>query len=482
MPVNEWLDYETSSDFVIKALNSTKNIPSETLEILKYEIDKHLYYFGSHFRHGYDRRYHELRDQIQETTVGLISILQILEGRPNWINRLLEREQDNPIVLCNGYFDWTDHLRDQSLRVEWPIWVRDPGFGEETALLHEACNLMLKLCQTHFQVFIAAELRQLLERVMRQVTNFVGHPAFRALVVPYTQPPFENLTIREFRKRGKLTILTLHSEIGNLPCWYQQMEMDVDYYAVFGTHQANTLVNSGLSPDRVVVTGHPLYRSVPISDCRFSFDDVLVLTRSIGGAPTWSAPLISNRAHCMEFLLRVQRILQEFGVSRARLRLHPSEGPEWYNEVIDHTFYQIEEVSLNEALKRSTLIVGGASTVYLEARILGVAYVFFEPPEYNCGRYWANALGPPFDGKDPFVPIAHTDDDVRRIIRDRNTLNPIMVKARFGTSFRPERLKNLIIAHPANGHFINSSYRNTQEHDTAELQQWRQNNRQQPRA
>ena len=62
------------------------------------------------------------------------------------------------------------------------------------------------------------------------------------------------------------------------------------------------------------------------------------------------------------------------------------------------------------------------------------------PIEYVGAYYWGNYQVSPYDGTDPRVPIANTDDQLREILRNKRCMDPTFLPERFGASFRPERL------------------------------------------
>ena len=86
------------------------------------------------------------------------------------------------------------------------------------------------------------------------------------------------------------------------------------------------------------------------------------------------------------------------------------------------TIYYNDYNDLKTSLIKSSLIIGGTSTLFLEALFEGVNYLVYEP---LIGNVLIDGLDPvaPFDGSDKKVPVAKSEEDLERLITKKEIVD-----------------------------------------------------------
>ncbi len=227
----------------------------------------------------------------------------------------------------------------------------------------------------------------------------------------------QKLLIDVFKSLHIPTYVFLHG----LPGIYLTENKRADYLLVWGEKIRDGFVHVGFDPQKVLVTGNTEYLSIPHSTTlRNSLDDILVLTTSTVHSQMhgwdWKSFRISDRSLLITYIYSVEKVLKSFGVKKARLRPHPMNNYYWLKRFIDNDFYELDYLGLNESLQKATLAIGPTSSTFLQALMMGVTYLIYEPGSegYNLA---GGQLVPPFDGSDPKLQVAFNEEDLINLIK-----------------------------------------------------------------
>ena len=133
-------------------------------------------------------------------------------------------------------------------------------------------------------------------------------------------------------------------------------------------------------------------------------------------------------------------------VRRVRLRMHPSESCGWYRRFIDEKFFEPDRADLASSLAASSLVVGPTSTVFLESLLAGVNYLVYEPAlkGLDVVNY---PLVPPFDGTEPGIPAAYTDEELGRMLDARSGVDPSVLGGYIKTPFDLSAVADIVPRH-----------------------------------
>ena len=251
----------------------------------------------------------------------------------------------------------------------------------------------------------------------------------------------EKIAITVFNKIKKPSFLFLHG----LPERYNNLDDNrTNYLIVWGEKIKENYVHHGVSPEKIFISGHPYYSSFKKGDLRFSFDNILVITYALsGGQPRSNSYQLKDRGRAILYLYSIQSVLQKIGIKSVRFRPHPSESGLWYQRYIDTKFYFLDNESLCDSLKKTSLVIGSASTVILEAIYYGVNYILYEPVINNISLE-GERLVPPFDGSDKRLPVANDEDSLLYILKNRIKIDTSIWDAYIKTPFDISFIKTLI--------------------------------------
>lgn len=251
-----------------------------------------------------------------------------------------------------------------------------------------------------------------IERFYELLKSYIVSNNIKAVFLPHTVGFFEKIVVDVF-KELKMPSFTFNH---GLPYYWKKSDNLSEYFIVWGDAIKRNYINAGYSQSRIIVSGHPKYRPGIISDLRFDINDILVITKAINGIPFSDMYTLRDRANCIVYLNIIQNALEQIGVTSVRFRPHPSENAEWYMNFIDRDFFLIDKESLSSSLKKSSLVIGPTSTVFLESLLAGVNYLVFEPLLPNGNSFDNGPLVPPFDSSDNRIPCAHDLNSISRIL------------------------------------------------------------------
>ena len=142
-------------------------------------------------------------------------------------------------------------------------------------------------------------------------------------------------------------------------------------------------------------------------------------------------------------MLQIQNVLTNLGVKSVRFRPHPAENPNWYLKILDLSFFKLDMDNLENSLKKSTLVIGPTSTVFLEAIYWEVNYVIYEPSQNNINLRGLK-LYPPFDGFYPEFPVAKNEIELKSVIENKIKVKFSIFHKFIKTPFDLSFIKDLI--------------------------------------
>lgn len=405
----------------------SENYPEKAkyLEWMKYELDNRVYYFGQNFKNPF-----EGRPTKQRINIRLAKLKRQLLGKKNTV---ISGYKD--CILSEAYFTVNDvmseKLKAKVLRFPW-------NEGADVFSSIDTYDTLQKLSSADFNELISDEFCSRLEKLYEAIKSFLAQNNIRLCIFPNDLVPVNRIAIDACREVGVPTSIFLHG----LPARYDIIDDNrADYLCVWGESIKKQYENVGVSPEKILITGHPSYSTIEYSKPKeISFDAPLVLSYSVCGAPSTSDEYrMADRGISVNFPWLVEKVLKEIGVKHAILRLHPSENPDWYRKYIDNDFYKIDTHTLSESLKAASIVIGPTSTVSMDAAIAGVSYFAFEPP-----MQFAYPVVPPFDNSEPDFPVAFTVKELSYNLRNKRSMQPSVFKRYIASEFNMQLLLDKI--------------------------------------
>ena len=408
----------------------------EWLDLLKYALDVRIYHYGQNFKAPY-----EIYKKREAKYVLKDFLSKSYKKMKFCITPKIQKTRNTKNIISNAYFTVNTEISKLGYNVLNPPWK---GYQKNISLpfysfYRDSIKINKKINELTFQELLSKNFENELEKYYR-ISCEIYNDYFDALIVPYDMPAMEKLAIKVFKQINKPSFIFLHG----LPGRYNIIDDNrTDYLIVWGEMIKNLYINHGFSADKIFVSGHPYYKNLAIDNLRFSLNNILILTTSLNGAQHSNGLILQDRGNLILYLYSIQAVLQKFDIKHVRLRAHPSENIEWYLNYINKDFYEIDDENLSDSLKKSTLVIGPASTVLLESIYTGVNYIVYEPEidnQYLMGRKTV----PPFDGSDKRIPVAKDEETLYHIIKDHLKIDISIWNDYIKTPFDISFIKELI--------------------------------------
>ncbi|WP_397600991.1 hypothetical protein [Silvanigrella sp.] len=275
-----------------------------------------------------------------------------------------------------------------------------------------------KIIKESLGFYFSKEFQEKIHEIQNEFEKYVLNNNFIGYISPFDAALKENISIDVFRKIKKPSFVFLHG----LPAVYNLKDnLRSDYLFVWGDKIKEQYIKLGANPDKIHVSGHPFLKINKKINLKFDVSKVLVLTKSMnGGIILNQNRYYGDRGNSLAYVYQVQNVLKSLGIHSATLRTHPSENKSWYWKNIDQTFYELDqESSLNESMNSKSLIIGPASTVFLESIASGLNYIVYEPIDDLGLSYDGIKLSPPFDSSYLNVPVANSASELKYLIKNK---------------------------------------------------------------
>lgn len=380
--------------------NNNNNI--NVFEYLQFDLNNKIYSFGKHFINPNEKYFIVLFKFKQFVFSALTLVLLFVEF---FIKT--KKNINNKNIISSAYFNLGNTISNKKYNIHnvpWKLVLNQTSF--DLKLFIKSQCIKNKLEFGSFNDLLNKEFDKEAREYYNLLKVYIVKNRIRALFLPMDIGFFEKMTIDIFKELNLPTFNIIHG----LPGMYNEIDYNrTDYLVVWGEAIKNNFINKGYNPNKIIVSGHPKYKIKNNANLKFSLDDILVITKSLNGSQYSDRVVIGDRSNLIYYLYTIQKVLTDLGVNKVRLRPHPSENIEWYRQYINNTFFEIDIDSIDISLKKSTLVIGGTSTMFLESLIYGVNYVVYEPIIDGCLTLNSFEQVPPFDGNNAFVPVANSE-------------------------------------------------------------------------
>lgn len=429
------------TDALLQATADAFGWSYDELYALKYELEQHTYYYGRHYKNPRETANNIISaEQFMQNVIRIRQILEILESNSSWVEQSVTSNAPTIVAFNYNYGDWAEALNQNGYTIEPPLWHGFKTGNNVQVLLQTACSLLREMLFSDFKLLLSEEFRASARNVKWILTQYYEHGRFKALFIPYAISFFEYISVSIFKSLGKPTFVFEHG----IPATYLPELLSIpDYTIVWGHKVKSNYLISGVEQEKILVAGHPTYQSYTPTQLRFDLGKVLVCTWSINGAALGNEACNQNRGHLLYYLYSIQAVLKKLGVRQVRLRPHPSESAEWYERFVDTVFFLIDAAPLSESLSASSLVIGPASTVFIEAIYYGVNYLFYHPDEFNIEAFY-NKEWPPYNGADLRIPVAHNAQELEQLLRHKKGIDPSCFSDYTQTPFDPGQVIDII--------------------------------------
>jgi hypothetical protein len=403
-------------------------------DCLRYELDKHVYYYGNH----YMRSLESVQNDKTEKAKYALKILR------STVKEKLSKKsvnKSNPVIISNAYFNFNDKLSKPGFTVIQPPWANRSDLSYYDAGIVNLCIKIKSLFEfADFNYLISKEFIQLLEKFSNLFKSFITKEKIAALIVPNDENFFANISVKIFKELGLPTFIFLHG----LPARYNTIdEHRSDYLVVWGKKMKEIYMRKGMAENKIFISGHPKYQKGIKKSIEFSLNNILVLTKTIVGSPHSSGMILSDRGNLIVYLLSIQKVLKQCNVKNVRLRPHPSENINWYMQFLDKDFFVPDTDNLSQSLSKTSLVIGPVSSVFLEALYYKVNYLVYEPSTNNI-NILNHTIEPPFDESDERIPVAYNEETLFRFLKGKKCADADLLSDYLQTPFDVSFINQLI--------------------------------------
>lgn len=404
----------------------------EVLDLLCYEINQRIYYFGDHFRYPrttFPTPYSFLKDE------ALLFIINLLK-------RQSAKKENRPTYFTSAYFQFENKLPENLFFKKNP-WATSPLKITDKSIYLRCKKFDMEMRKASFAELLSDNFSKKIQAIKKELKKYYISNNIQAAFFSNDMTFWDRLGIKICKELDCPSFIFLHG----LPARYNHLDDNrSDYLIVWGEQIKRNYIAAGFSPSKILVAGHPTYDKLPPKqELKSTLDDIMVITHSLSGAPHSIGKVFADRGNLITYLRKIQAVLESLGVKKARLRPHPCENPNWYSNFLGSSFFEIEKGSLAASIEKSTLLLGAPSTLLLESLYRGVNYIIFDPAIQGENLIGAKQV-PPFDGSDKRIIVTRTEEELLNALSnphriDHESFIADYIKAPFEL---PERFRQIL--------------------------------------
>lgn len=405
------------------------------MDYLHSDLNNKFYSYGLHIKNP-----NEKKKSILE--IIKLSFFQLLNIVNAFRTLLIENKKNKKIIFSSAYFNLEKHISNEKYLMFKPPWA----FGKlqkyfDSKIIWSSLELSNKLKNNTFKELISPEFFILIKDYKKDLKQYVITNNVCALFLPQDIGFFEKLAIDVFKELKLPTFNFIHG----LPGIYNGIDNDrTDYLVVWGDAIKQNFVNAGYNPNKIIINGHPKYKIDTQKTLKFQFDDIVIITKSLNGSQFSDKVVLGDRSNLIYYLLSIQKILENFNVKSVRLRPHPSENIDWYYQFIDKNFFKLDTLDLKTSFSKASLVIGATSTTFLEALIMGVNFVVYEPIVDDGLLVDGLQAVAPFDGSHYKVPVAKNETELQKILEKKESVDVSILNDYINQEFNPVLILDLI--------------------------------------
>lgn len=422
------------SFYLLEYIKNNSSIDPIILDLLKFDLDTRLYFYGKQFRNPHEDKTRTLLSFIYNFLISGASFLKIIQ------NLCLNRRKE--CIISSAYFSVNNELKKIGYEVFCPSWKlkSDMNIFPDLELYFASRKLKKILSKASFydllsDVFIS-QVKDFEEKLIRTFQK----AKIKAVILSNDMTFFDKALINACKKAGVPSLIFLHG----LPGRYNIIDDNrTDCLIVWGEKIKENYIKVGFSPNKIFVSGHPYYKDFNQKSLNFSLENILVLTKSMNGGQHSDKVRLADRGNLILYLLSVEKVLRKFGVENVRLRPHPSEEINWYHQFISKEFFRFDNSNLEKSIIESSLVVGPTSTVFLESIYHGINYLVYEPSVEGLDLFKFELI-PPFDKSDNRVPVATNENEFEYLIKNQIMVDPSCFDDYITCKFDISFINNLI--------------------------------------
>jgi hypothetical protein len=403
---------------------------NDYIDDLKYLIDHRIYHYGNHFKFSKENALQNLKIKTYFFIKLFISIF--FSQKKIKINS----------IINSSYFNIENEFQLMNYNIIKAPWISPTHNFKIFYKTFKFTNIILK--ETFSNIVYDNKIKRLHYEIEEDLTKYYLNNNIKFICLPQDIGLFEKMSIRICKKINKPSFIFLHG----LPGRYNNIDDNrANYLVVWGEQIKINFINAGVPESKIFVSGNPNYKSYNLDEINLKSDltNVLVLSKSMNGAPHSEKSNLSDRGSLILYLLQIQQELIKIGVKSVKFRPHPSENIKWYYNYIDQGFFKYDkQKSIKKSLKSKSLVIGPTSTVLIDALMNNVNYLAYEP-KFNGLDLLNQKIVPPFDNSDSNLKVATSQNELSEFLLDIPIVNKNILKNYIDNKFEINFIRELLI-------------------------------------
>lgn len=403
----------------------------EILDLIKFRLNEKIYYYGDHFKKS--KKYY----RIEYWSIAFLKYIYFI-----LTNNKSDFRSKSLIGLSASYNNFDELFEKNNIRLHrLPNSLRKGRltFGS-SKIFWLTIKIEYQFKYKNFNYLISSKFNELIKKYYTLILKNTKENDYKLLLVPNDNDFFCRIFIKVFKELNLPTILVSHAGMPNL--FDKIVDNGTDFVFMRNTKEAESYIKMGYPKEKFFVTGHPFYNKIP-KYLRFSFENILIITKSVQGVCPLDQPHLQDRGNSIMYLNVIQNSLLTLGITKVRLRPHPSENADWYMRFLDKKFFKIDKENLTVSLLKSTLVIGPISTVMIDAMAYSVNYTVFEPT-INGKLLSGFPIDPPLDGSDHRIPIARNEHELEQILLQKKCIDISIYKEFANPNFDVSFIKSIL--------------------------------------
>jgi hypothetical protein len=398
--------------YLIKYLrdNADSALSKKYIDFFKVELDFHIYISETYMSKPYHRK------TGLDFNTKMIRMYQFLNALFFSSN---DKASKNLKVLSTVYLPINEEFSRLKIDSYAPVWhpIGKKNIFGDFKTIRWYQEMQSRFRNGDFHEFLDSKLHTDLEEFQNRLIQQYQQKDFRALFLYTDQYFYSKYSIDIFKKLDRPSFIFSHGMPG---IYSKEVDNRSDYLLLWSEKIKENYINAGFKSSKLKVVGNPKYKNLEKhKSLRSDVSDILVvpLTSATWVQHEYDETVFTDPGMTALYLYKVQNVLENLGIKKARYRTHPTMNKDWVHAFLDQNFYVKDTETLEASLNRSSLVIGVNSTLLLEALIHGVNYLLFDPKQQGGVNLLGYKSVPPFDGSEDKLMIAEDEVELEKMIK-----------------------------------------------------------------
>lgn len=278
------------------------------IDLLKFEIDKSIYYYWEHFKSPKEN-YSIIYIIKRRTYFYLWQLLKLLVVFKN-----IKNTKNEKIIVSNAYaWNWIYSLNSSLEKLWYKVISSTNNLNSNNWYSWKIFILQFKIEKVLLNWNIAEIINEPFFNTLKTfesvLLDFYKKENIKALFIPNDIWLYEKILINVFKKLNKPTFLFSHW----IPWRYNNVDENrTDYLIVWGEKVKENYINAWISKNKIFVSWHPWYWKIAKNELKFWLENILIIWKGVNWWQHWNSVILSDRWNLIIYLYSLQNVLKKF--------------------------------------------------------------------------------------------------------------------------------------------------------------------------